>query len=310
MLATSGDPPAGPGWAFEWKWDGVRAIVAAEAGGVQAWSRNLRPVLETYPELRQLGELVDRPVMVDGELVTLDTEGRPDFGRLQSRMHVQRPTTELLASTPVAFYVFDLLADRDADLTGLTYLERRERLAALGLAREPWLRTPPHYTDMAGGELLAIAGEHGLEGVVAKRLQSRYLPGRRSRDWIKTPLRQAQEVVIGGWVPGQGRRSGALGSLLLGVHDAQGALRYSGHVGTGFTDTALAQLQEQLERIETAVSPFAGAVPREYTRHARWVEPVLVGEVEHRQWTADGRLRHPSWRGLRPDRNPGEVVRV
>lgn len=310
MLATAGRPPSGPGWAFEWKWDGVRAVVSASSAGVQAWSRNLRPILGPYPELHQLAELVDRPVLVDGELVTVDEAGRPDFGLLQSRMHVQQPTAQLLAERPVYFYVFDLLRDDNTDLTGLPYLERRERLARLALTRQPWLHTPPHYTDMTGDELLTIATEHGLEGIVAKHLRSRYLPSKRSRDWIKTPLRQTQEVVIGGWVPGQGRRSGTLGSLLLGVHDASGALRYSGHVGTGFTDTALAELQHQLEPIATTVAPFADPVPREYARRAHWVQPVLVGEVEHRQWTTDGRLRHPSWRGLRPDRSPDEVVRT
>lgn len=272
MLATLGQVPRGPRWAFEWKWDGVRALVAVHEGRVRAWSRNLREITRTYPELAGLAEVVNQDVLLDGELVTLDARGRPDFGRLQSRMHVRKPTTRILTEFPVAFYVFDLLRLGRDTLTEHAYAHRRAELTALQLTAPPWLRTPDYYTDVDGDELLRIAREHGLEGVVAKRVDSRYQPGKRSRYWIKTPLRLTQEVVLGGWIPGEGRRAGTLGALLLGVYDEAGQLHYAGHVGTGFTEAALRDMQTRLERIARHSSPFAGRVPREFTRRAHWVE--------------------------------------
>ncbi|PXY16637.1 non-homologous end-joining DNA ligase [Prauserella muralis] len=310
MLATLGELPSGSGWAYEFKWDGVRAIVAVDGDTLTAWSRNQRTITATYPELRQLTSLLRQPVLLDGEIVTLDAAGRPDFGRLQARMHVRQPTERLLRDYPVAFYAFDLLQAGGRSLLGEPYHQRRDRLAELNLDDPPRVRTPDHYTHVEGQALLDVAAEYGLEGLVAKRLDSRYQPGRRSRDWIKTPLRLTQEVIIGGWTPGEGRRAGSLGSLLLGVHDDQNRLIYAGHVGTGFSDHALADMLHRLRPLQRPTSPFDVAIPREYARRATWVEPVLVGEVEHRQWTGDGRLRHPSWRGLRPDREPGETRRA
>lgn len=307
MLAVSGDVPEGDDWAYEWKWDGVRAIVGVAGPEVRAHSRNLRDITPSYPELHSLTGLTRQTLLLDGELVTLDEAGRPDFGMLQSRMHVHAPTPRLLSDAPVHYYVFDLLVVDGEELHELPYHLRRERLTALGLSAPPTIRTPEYYTQVSGAELLAVAAEHGLEGVVSKRLGSTYRPGMRSRSWIKTPLRVTQEVVIGGWVRGEGRRAGTLGALLLGAHDADGDLVYVGHVGTGFTEAALADLLTRLRPHERPSSPFATPVPRDRSRHTQWVEPVLVGEVEHRQWTGDGRLRHPSWRGLRPDREPSEV---
>jgi bifunctional non-homologous end joining protein LigD len=306
MLATAGEAPSGVGWAFEWKWDGVRAIVAAVPGSVRATSRNVRDITASYPELDALGELVDRPVLLDGELVSLDQHGRPDFGRLQSRMHVRQPSKTLLRWAPVLFYVFDLL-HLEGPLLSKPYVQRRELLEQLQLTEGP-VGTPPNHTDIAAPVLLDLARQHGLEGVVAKRLDSRYEPGRRVGTWIKTPLRHTQEVIIGGWSPGAGRRAGTIGALLLGVYDETGLLRYVGHVGSGFTEHMLRDLQTVLNTRERTNSPFDEAVPREHARRAHWIEPDLVGEVQHRQWTTDGRLRHPSWRGLRLDRSPREIV--
>ncbi len=306
MMASVGVAPSGAGWAFEWKWDGVRAIVAATPGLVRATSRNGRDITAGYPELDVLGALVDRPVLLDGELVTLDQHGRPNFGRLQSRMHVRHPSPALVRSAPVLFYVFDLL-HLDGSLLAKPYVQRRKLLDQLQLTGGP-VNTPANHTGIAASVLLDLAGQHGLEGVVAKRLDSRYEPGRRARTWIKTPLRHTQEVIIGGWRPGEGNRAGTIGALLLGVYDETGQLRYAGDIGTGFTDRMLRDLQAMLDTRERPSSPFDEAVPREHARHARWTEPELVGEVEYRQWTTDGRLRHASWRGLRPDRDPREIV--
>ena len=307
MLATAGPVPRGPGWAFEFKWDGVRAIVAAAGGAVQLTSRLGNDVTAGYPELAGIGALTGgRPVLLDGEIVALDAAGRPDFGLLQDRMHVRHPSPELRGRIPVSFYAFDLLHLDGTSLLAATYDERRARLEALQPVGP--VLVPPSYADLGGDQLLEVARGHGLEGVVAKRRAGRYEPGRRSSGWVKTALSRTQEVLVGGWTAGEGRRVRTFGSLLLGAHDAEGRLRYLGHVGTGFRDTVLDDLMARLRPLARRTSPFDETVPREHARHARWVEPVLVGEVEYRLITRDGRLRHASWRGLRPDRAPGEVV--
>lgn len=307
MLATSGRLPESAGWAVEWKWDAVRAVVAVSPEGpVRANSRNDRDITRSYPELEGLAEVIDEPVLLDGELVALDEQGRPSFGRLQSRMHVTAPTARLLRATPVLFYAFDLLHCGGEPLLSSPYLRRRHMLLELGLSNGP-VRTPSHYTDVSGTRMLELAREHGLEGVVSKRLDSTYQPGQRSSTWVKTPLRYTQEVVLGGWTAGEGRRSGTLGSALLGAHDDRGNLVYIGQVGTGLTQRMLVDLLGQLESLERATSPFDTPVPRERARRARWVDPVLVGEVEYREISSEGFLRHPSWRGLRSDKQPVDV---
>jgi bifunctional non-homologous end joining protein LigD len=311
MLATAGPVPRGPGWAFEFKWDGVRAVVAAAGDRVRLTSRLGNDVTAGYPELAGIGALSGgRPVLLDGEIVALDAAGRPNFGLLQDRMHVRHPSAELRARVPVSFYAFDLLHLDGESLVPAPYDARRARLATLDLSvLEPTGRVlvPPSFPDIGGDQLLDIARAHGLEGVVAKRRAARYEPGRRSPAWLKTALFRTQEVLIGGWTAGEGRRTATFGSLLLGARDPAGALRYLGHVGTGFNEAALGDLMARLRPLARATSPFAD-VPREHARHSRWVEPVLVGEVEYRVMTRDGRLRHASWRGLRPDRDPDEVT--
>jgi bifunctional non-homologous end joining protein LigD len=307
MLATAGLVPHGPGWAFEFKWDGVRAVVAAAGAEVRLTSRLGNDVTLGYPELAGIGALTGgRPVLLDGEIVTLDARGRPNFGLLQDRMHVRHPTPELQARIPVSFYAFDLLHLDGESLLAAPYDERRARLAELSPAGR--VLVPPSFPDVSGDQLLEIARGHGLEGVVAKRRGARYEAGRRSPAWVKTALSHNQEVLVGGWTVGEGRRTRTFGSLLLGAHDVDGKLRYLGHVGTGFSDAVLDGLMARLRPLARRTSPFDETVPREHARHARWVEPVLVGEVEYRLMTRDGRLRHASWRGLRPDRAPAEVV--
>lgn len=312
MLATPGAPPAGPGWAVEFKWDGIRAIVAAGSGRVRVWSRNANDVTASYPELvdgptaAALEEL--GPLLVDGEIVALDERGRPEFTRLAQRMHVRAPSGELVARVPVLFYVFDLLDLHGRSLLGEPYDDRRAELTALRLDGVPHVAVPPSYTDVAPAQLMEVARAHRLEGVVTKRRRSRYEPGRRSSAWIKTPLVNTQEVLVGGWTPGQGRRAGTIGALLLGAYDGQGRLRYLGHVGTGFTDAALDVLVDKLAPLAQPKSGFDDEIPAVEARAARWVRPSLVGEVVYRTLTPDHRLRHASWRGLRPDRDPDEVI--
>jgi bifunctional non-homologous end joining protein LigD len=204
----------------------------------------------------------------------------------------------------VTYLVFDLLAWDGEDLTQRPYAERRKRLDELGLSGHRWAVTP--WFRGGGADVLAASRDNELEGVVAKRLESPYRPGLRGSEWIKVKNVRTQSVVVGGWRPGQGRRAGTVGSLLFGVHDDEGRLVFAGHVGTGFTDAALRELQGLMTPRST--QPFADALPREVTRDAHWVEPVLVGEVAYAHWTADGRLRHPSWRGLRDDIDVDDVV--
>ncbi|MDQ3886449.1 MAG: non-homologous end-joining DNA ligase [Actinomycetota bacterium] len=302
MLATAGDPPENPaGWAFEFKWDGVRAVVATGAGEVQTRGRTAHEITSSYPELRALAG--PRRMLLDGEIIAMGEAGRPSFALLQRRMHVARPTARLLAQVPVHYVVFDLLHLDDTSLLSAPYLRRRELLAGLELPAE--VQAPGHFTDVTGAKMLAVAEAEDLEGVLAKRLDSTYRPGVRSPVWIKTALRRTQEVVITGWTLGTGRRAATFGALVLGAH-RDGRLHHVGQVGTGFSERQLRELMAVLRSLEVATCPLPD-VPREIARIARWVRPVMVGEVEYRQWTPDGRMRAPSWRGLRSDLQPTQV---
>ncbi|CCH31574.1 non-homologous end-joining DNA ligase [Actinosynnema sp. NPDC047251] len=309
MLATaaSGLPARPEEFAFEFKWDGVRAVARVEGGRLRLVSRSGVDITAVYPELQGLGgALGSTQVLLDGEVVAF-AGGRPSFGALQQRLQASAAQARRLAArVPVTFLVFDVLHLDGASTVGLPYARRRELLEGLGLVGPHWL--VPRAFPGAGAEVLAASREQGLEGVVAKRLDSRYVPGVRSAWWLKITDVAAQEVVIGGWRPGGGRRAGLVGSLLLGVPDGAG-LVFVGSVGTGFGEAELPGLTERLRGLEVSRSPFSSEVPRERARGARWVRPVLVGEVVHRQWTAEGRMRFPTWRGLRPDRVPEEVRR-
>jgi len=310
MLATAGDlPDDSERWALELKWDGVRAIVHVCGGQVRTVGRAGIETTGRYPELRGLSDLLpDQTVILDGEIVAFDEQGRPSFERLQHRMHVEQPSTQLTRQVPAHYVAFDLLHLGTHALYDMPYCDRRALLDELELAAGP-IEAPPY---LAGSEidqvqeLLDYTKEQGLEGLIAKRLDSPYRPGRRVDFWRKIKNFRTQDVVIGGWKAGQGGREGGVGSLLLGVYE-DGGLRFAGHVGTGFTDTALDDLHKMLTPLDRPTSPFAREVPREYARWAHWVEAWLVGEVEFSRWTKERMLLHPSWRGLRPDQNPKDV---
>ncbi|MFK3979559.1 non-homologous end-joining DNA ligase [Micromonospora sp. NPDC050397] len=308
MLATAGDLPTTEDWAYEFKWDGVRAVAYAERGGrLRLFSRNDRDITSTYPEIDVLPSLLGgRGAVLDGELVTLDRRGAPSFSALQRRMHVQAPSASLISSAPVRYLVFDVLRVNRSRLLDRPWAQRRAALEELEL--EDQRVTVPPVFDRDPESVLAAARERGLEGVVSKRVNSTYQPGRRSPAWRKTALIQTTEVVVAGYKPGAGRRSGLVGSLLLGIHEP-GGLVYVGGVGTGFTDAMLEDLGRRLRPLERDRAPFAAPVPTVEARNARWVAPTLVGEVVYRTLTPDGRLRHAAWRGLRPDREPSEVNR-
>lgn len=309
MLATPGTlPPATEDeeWAYEFKWDGVRALARVQSGRLQLYARKGNDITVTYPELRALGEeLGSTEVWLDGEIVALE-DGRPSFPALQNRMHVSvdRLARRLATEIPVTYLVFDVLHLEGRSCLDLPYSDRRRLLEGLELAGPNWHVSPSYPGE--GAAVVEAANEQRLEGVIAKRLTSRYLPGRRTPDWVKITDVQAVEVIIGGWRPGEGRRSDTLGSLMVGVPTEDG-LHYVGQVGTGFTEDVLQSLYKRLLRLERKTSPFHNEVPRERARGGRWVRPSLVGEVVFRNWTPDGRLRAPSWRGLRADKDPEDL---
>lgn len=311
MLATPGQlPPAADdhNWAYEFKWDGVRALARVDGGRVQLTARSGLDITASYPELRGLGEqLGSTQALLDGEIVAM-RDGRPSFAALQGRMHVGNAAQarRLAEQQPVTYLVFDLLHLEGRPTIGLPYAQRRELLESLELDGPRWQLTPSFPGD--GALILRAATDQRLEGLVAKRSTSRYHPGRRSPDWIKITTEHPLEVVIGGWRPGNGKRAGLVGSLLLGVPVAdRSGLRYVGQAGTGFTEDMLRTLTTTLTGLAAAASPFVTAVPPDRARGARWVRPEVVGEVVFREWTPDGRMRLPSWRGLRPDRTPADV---
>ncbi|GGM75918.1 ATP-dependent DNA ligase [Thermopolyspora flexuosa] len=311
MLAQLGAAPArDEGWAYEMKWDGVRALAYVEDGRVRLYSRNAKEITAAYPELAGLADAVgDRRCVLDGEVVAFDAQGRPRFEALQPRMHQRDPARvrRLMDLVPVSYLLFDVLHVGDRPVIGLPYLDRRALLAGLVRPGPHW-DVPPHLEGVAAAQVVDESRRLGLEGIVAKRVASPYRPGRRSPEWRKVKNFRSQEVVVGGWQPGQGRRADTIGSLLVGVYE-EGRLRYAGHVGTGFSEAALRELDRLLRPLERAASPFDDEVPREFARSAHWVEPRLVGEVRYAEWTGDHRLRHPSWRGLRDDKTPGQVRR-
>jgi len=311
MLARSGALPRDDsGWAYEPKWDGLRAVAYVDGGRIRFLSRNDKDVTVSFPELRPLGEaLASHPGIFDGEIVALDGTGRPSFSLLQQRMHVSDATRarRLAHATPVHYMVFDVMHVDGHATISLTYDQRRQALESLELRGPNWL-TPDSFVDARGSDVFAALVEQGMEGLVAKRRDSSYRPGERPGTWLKVKHFATQEVVIGGWTPGKGARGGTIGALLMGIPGPQG-LVYAGKVGTGFSDDALDDLGRRLADLDRVASPFVGLVPKAQAQGAHWVEPVLVGEVRFGEWTRDGRLRHPSWRGLRPDKDPGDVER-
>lgn len=312
MKATAGALPEGDGWVFEVKWDGMRAVTFVDHGAVRVQSVNLRDVTASWPELTDLpAALAARTAVLDGELVATDASGTPSFSRLQQRMHIADPAEARRRSgdVPVTYVVFDLLHLDGHDLTSLPLQDRR-RLLEQVLEPAPSWRLSPLHDD--GEALVAVAEAHGLEGVVAKRLESTYDPGRRTRTWLKVKTRRRQELVVGGWLAGEGGRSGRIGALLVGYHDApgDGPLRYAGRVGTGFTDAELVRLAGLFAPLASDHCPFDPAPPRaDLVKGATWLQPDLVAELEFAEWTDDGRLRHPSYLGLRNDKAAADVTR-
>jgi bifunctional non-homologous end joining protein LigD len=293
----------------EMKWDGVRALAFMENGRLRLMSRTGKDITATYPELAGLARATGhKQALLDGEIVAF-TEGRPDFEALQPRMHVSSATqaARLAQTTPVTYLAFDVLQLDGRPLTALPYADRRDILTPL-IPNGGWWLAPPNFSGADLDAVLAASAANGLEGVVAKRLDSRYEPGARSSEWLKIKNALRQEVVVAGYKPGKGNRTGQIGSLLVGVHGPDGFV-YCGHVGTGFSDATLRMLGAKLAPLRRPDSPFDGPVPPEYARPAVWVEPRLVIEVTFDRWTKAGRMRAPVYQGLRDDKDPADVVR-
>jgi bifunctional non-homologous end joining protein LigD len=311
MLATTGTPQdisADHSWRFEGKWDGIRAVATVGPGGLTLHSRAGNDFTRSYPELAELTELLDgHSAVLDGEIVVLDDHGVTSFSRLQQRMNLAgaRDIARMRREMPVQYWAFDVLWLDGVSLLRKKYDDRRRVLEALplsgGVCRVP--------AQLAGAVDEALQGSVQLkwEGIVAKRADSQYVPGRRSRTWFKMKNFRTREVVVVGWRAGAGRREGSLGSLLVAVPDDNGGLRYAGKVGTGFTDAVLDQLMAALKPLQRRASAVGDTVPREDSVDAVWVEPRLVGEVRFVDWTSERRLRAASWRGLRPDKAVADV---
>ena len=299
MKARLGDPDGGTDWEFEVKWDGYRALAFCD-GGLRLQGRRLNQIGSDFPELAPLGTAHGaQGLILDGELVVTDDDGRPDFQLMQSRREL---------GLQAYYMVFDLLWAEGKDLRATPYLERRERLEALQLTGSAW--SVPERLDGSLNEVLQATESLGLEGVVAKDPTSPYVPGRRTGYWLKVKHMRRQEFVVGGWLPGKGHRSGTLGSLLVGYHDQEpGGLVFAGRVGTGMDDELLAGLSNRLPDSARQDSPFRVEDIPAIPSNALWCDPDLVIEAKFTQWTRDGRLRNPVFLGLRPDKSPEEVVR-
>lgn len=307
MMATlTREPFDSPDHLFEVKWDGVRAI-AFLGGATRLQARTLRDLSRQYPELLQIHKLISaKEAILDGEIVSLDAQGRPSFERLQQRMNLTRaPDIEQAAREyPVLYYAFDLLYLDGRPLTGLPLTERRDQLEALAFS-ERALRLS-HTIDTEGTAFFQAAVSEGLEGIMAKRKASTYQMSRRSRDWLKIKHVRRQEFVVGGWTEGQGARSRSFGSLILGLYE-DGRLVPVGQVGSGFDERTLRELLQLLRERETDGRPFAEEPVTLAATH--WTSPELVCEVEFTEWTSDGKLRNPSFKGLRWDKNSEECRR-
>ncbi|SDT41082.1 ATP-dependent DNA ligase [Microlunatus soli] len=305
--ATSAEFSNPEDWAFEMKWDGVRAVCYIAGGQAKILSRRGLDTSTSYPEIVDaLRQLDVQDAVLDGEIVALDDQGRPSFGRLQNRINLSNPADVRAArrTTPVQLVIFDVMRLNGKSLIKRSYEQRRAELEKLITGGR--IQLPPSFDgDLESATTAAQA--LGMEGVVAKRRNSTYQAGSRGRTWLKIKYFHTQEVVIGGWRTGNGRRADTVGSLLIGVPEG-GRLRYVGRVGSGFADAELERITGQFAEMARQDCPLDD-VPAIDARDAHWVEPILVGEVSYGEWTDDHRLRHPVWRGWRPDKSPDDVRR-
>lgn len=311
MKAAPGELPIDhDGWGYELKWDGMRILSFIDDGGVRLQSANQKDATASFPELARLSEACDgfSSVVLDGEVVAIDERGVPSFSLLQRRMHVsdEREAARRAVGVPIVYAIFDLLHLDGHDTMSLPFRDRRRLLESIIEPGSHWRLTDLHEGDPI--DILTMVTDRGLEGLVAKRLDSTYVEGKRATTWRKIKPRQRQEFIVGGWSEGRDGLAGTVGSLLLGVM-VDGSLQHCGSVGSGLTgadrDVWLAQLLE----VESTTSPFDGGVAQTMGRTFRWAQPKFVVEVAFGEWTPDGSLRHPVYLGVRGDKDPVDVVR-
>lgn len=300
-------------FAVEVKWDGIRAILYIEAGIARIISRNGCNITLRYPELQMLAQEVGRhSLILDGEIIAFNKAGTPSFSLLQQRMNLEKPAMiqMALSHVPISFIAFDLLQVDKNSLIDESYLVRRQILDNYHLSGRYWI-TPPYRTGNAE-DFLSASQELGLEGIILKRINSPYMPGKRSDSWLKVKNYHRQEFVIGGWTPGKGKRSGTIGALLLGYYsrehsgESEPKLLYAGSCGTGFTEKNLSQLKELFMPLATSYCPFS-IDPQK--RDATFITPLIVAEFSFTEWTGADILRHPSFLGLRSDKLASEVTK-
>lgn len=311
MKAAPGEMPTSvDGWGYELKWDGMRILSFLDVDGLRLQTANLKNATASFPELDGLVEAFAGfdALVLDGEVVAIDDDGVPSFSRLQHRMHVADPheARRRAADVPVSYAIFDVLHVNGHDTMGLPFEDRRQLLESIVESGVHWRLTDLHVGDPSG--LLATVTERNLEGLVAKRLTSTYVEGKRPSTWRKIKPRRRQEFVVGGWTEGRDGLAGTVGSLLLGVMD-DGKLRWVGSVGSGLNSTTRASWLERLAAVEATASPFSTRVPPTMGRSYRWSAPAFVVEVAFGEWTPDGHLRHPVYLGERTDKDPQTVVR-
>jgi bifunctional non-homologous end joining protein LigD len=318
MLAVSAAMlPANPSrYSFEFKWDGVRALAFWDGKKLRLQGRNENDITPRYPEIHGLAEGIGkRSFIVDGEIVALDSVDRPSFALLQQRMHLSEPRSiqRVMQTVPVLYVIFDLLYLNGRSLMDRTLAERRAALEALTIAGASWQVSPAHVGE--GAAMFATAEENKLEGIVAKELSSTYAPGRRSPAWLKIKTVMRQEFVVGGYTTGNNGRN--LGALLVGYYEGKN-FRYAGKVGSGFTQSSLAEMHRTLSAIEIGSSPFidpapgAGLKPTRFSKPSgpvHFVEPKVVVEVEFRRWPKDGSIQQAAYKGTRTDKRPRQVVK-
>jgi len=307
MLATLSPrlPEAERDYAFEYKWDGVRAICRWDGKRFSLQSRNRLDITNRYPELWPLADVFgSRSVMLDGEVIALDEHERPSFSRLQKRMHVRDmgAVRRLMGEVPVYFVIFDLLWLDGRSLMDKSWIERRDRLEELTLGGPAWLVSPAHVGE--GADVLAAAKQMKLEGVVAKKLNAPYRPGVRSPEWLKIKNVNDQEFVVGGWIPEAGTRTNRIGSLLIGYYDEAKKFRYAGGVGTGFNDDDHRRLSQMMQSLAQKESPFVDRVPK---RGALFVKPRVVAQIEYRRKGPQGIIQQAAFKGIRTDKNAKDV---
>lgn len=315
MLAKVGKlPKEDTEYAYEIKWDGLRAILYIENGQVKISSRNLKDITAQYPELQKIGHSFNsQTAILDGEIVVLDEENKPSFSLLQHRMGLVSPAEimEKARNFPVTYMIFDLLDLNGNAFLHSPYVERQKALSALELSGAYW--QTPGYKTQNGKTFLEATKRLGLEGIIAKRLTSLYHPGYRTGDWLKIKNQRRQELILAGWTPGKGSRKGTIGAVLTGYFDHPNAsaekrnLIFAGKVGTGFNRSTLEKLEALFKSLETSVSPYAGKIPLK--EEIIFVKPTLVGEFEFTEWTPNGTMRHPSFKGLRQDKNPDSIIK-